>query len=80
MTAMIEDEPRTWNEKVETRVAQESGVKRDRKNWTKLGHAAKAGNAVRAEGEARVVDGEVRAGTDPRVAGPMRMSRVVGTR
>ena len=79
-TPTIEDEPRTQNEKVETGVAPESGVKRDRKNWTKLGCTAKAGNAVRVEGEARAADGEVRAGRDPRVAGTMRMSRAVGTR
>ena len=80
MTPSMEDAPRTQNEKVKTEVAPESGVRRGRKNWTKLGCAAKAGNAVRAEREARAAGRGVRAGGDPRAAGVMRMSRTVGMR
>ena len=53
MMPLMEYAPRTQNKKVETKITPESEVRRDRKSWTRLGRAAKAGNAVRAEREAR---------------------------
>ena len=74
MTPLIGDEPKIPHGRVGTEVAPGSGVKRDRKSWTELGRAAKAGNAARATSR------EVRAGGDPRATDARKTSHVASMR